>query len=132
KVYGPTGIGALYGKAELLEAMPPWQGGGDMIRSVTFEKTTYADLPNKFEAGTPDIAGVVGLGAALDYLGSIGLPAVAAHEDALLRHATEKVKQIPGVRIIGNATNKAAVLSFVVDEPRQSALDVGTKLDLEG
>jgi cysteine desulfurase/selenocysteine lyase len=132
KVYGPTGIGALYGKAELLEAMPPWQGGGDMIRSVSFEKTTYADLPNKFEAGTPDIAGVVGLGAAIDYLGSVGLPVVAAHEDALLRHATEKVKQIPGVRIIGNATNKAAVLSFVVDEPRLSALDVGTKLDLEG
>jgi cysteine desulfurase/selenocysteine lyase len=132
KVYGPTGIGVLWGKAELLEAMPPWQGGGDMIRSVSFEKTTYADLPNKFEAGTPDIAGVVGLGAALDYLASVSLPAAAGHEDALLRHAMEKLKQIPGVRIIGNATNKAAVLSFVVDEPRLSALDVGTKLDLEG
>jgi cysteine desulfurase/selenocysteine lyase len=132
KVYGPTGIGVLWGKAELLEAMPPWQGGGDMIRSVSLEKTTYADLPNKFEAGTPDIAGVVGLGAAVDYLGSVGLAAAATHEDALLRHATEKIKGIPGVRIIGNATNKAAVLSFVVEEPRLSALDVGTKLDLEG
>ena len=132
KVYGPTGIGVLYGKAELLEAMPPWQGGGDMIHSVTFAKTTYADLPNKLEAGTPDIAGVVGLGAALDYLHGVGMEAAMNQEDALLRHATERVKQIHGVRIIGNATNKAAVLSFVVEEPRLSALDIGTKLDLEG
>ncbi len=132
KVYGPTGIGVLWGKAELLEAMPPWQGGGDMIHTVTFEKTTYADLPNKFEAGTPDIAGVVGLGAALDYLESVGLAAAAVHEDALLQHATEKIKQIRGVRIVGNAMNKAAVLSFVVEEPRMSTLDIGTKLDLEG
>jgi cysteine desulfurase/selenocysteine lyase len=132
KVYGPTGIGVLYGKADLLEAMPPWQGGGDMIHSVSFARTTYADLPNKFEAGTPHIAGVVGLGAALDYLGSVGLEAAATHEDVLLRHATEKVKQIHGVRIIGTAANKAAVLSFVVEEPRLSPLDVGAKLDLEG
>jgi cysteine desulfurase/selenocysteine lyase len=132
KVYGPTGIGVLYGKAELLEAMPPWQGGGDMIHSVTFARTTYADLPNKLEAGTPDIAGVVGLGAALDYLDAVGADAVAAHEDALLRHATDLVKRIPGVRIIGNAVHKAAVLSFIMEEPRLSPLDIGTKLDLEG
>ncbi len=132
KVYGPTGVGVLYGKAALLEAMPPWQGGGDMIRSVSFAKTTYADLPNKFEAGTPNIAGVIGLGAALDYLRSVGLEAVAAHEDALLQHATEKVRQIHGVRIVGNAAHKAAVLSFVVEGGRLAALDVGTKLDLEG
>jgi cysteine desulfurase/selenocysteine lyase len=132
KIYGPTGIGVLYGKAELLEAMPPWQGGGDMIRSVSFAGTTYADPPSRFEAGTPDIAGAIGLGAALDYLRALGHEAVAIHEAQLLRHATERVKQIQGVRIIGNAAHKAAVLSFVVDEPRMAALDVGTKLDLEG
>jgi cysteine desulfurase/selenocysteine lyase len=132
KVYGPTGIGVLYGKAKHLEAMPPWQGGGDMIASVTFEKTIYADLPNKFEAGTPDIAGAVGLGAAIDYVGLVGLENVAVHEDRLLRYASENVRQIPGVRIIGTATHKTAVLSFIVENPPMSALDVGTKLDLEG
>jgi len=132
KVYGPTGIGVLYGKERHLRAMPPYQGGGDMIASVTFEKTTYADLPNKFEAGTPDIAGVIGLGAAIDYVQSVGLENVAAHEDRLLRYAAEKVKQIPGVRILGNAAHKAAVLSFVVEDPPISPLDLGVKLDLEG
>jgi cysteine desulfurase/selenocysteine lyase len=132
KVYGPTGVGVLYGKAELLEAMPPWQGGGDMIHSVSFARTTYADLPNKFEAGTPNIAGVVGLAAALDYLQALGLEQAAAHEDALLRRATEQLAQVPGVRVVGTAAHKAAVLSFLVDEPRLSPLDVGSRLDLEG
>jgi len=132
KLYGPTGIGVLYGKAELLEAMPPWQGGGDMIHSVSFAKTTYADLPNKFEAGTPDIAGAIGLAAAIDYLQGVGLDRVAAHEDALLKHATERLRRIHGVRIIGNALRKAAVAGFVVEHPPVSALDIGTRLDLEG
>lgn len=132
KVYGPTGIGVLYGKSELLHAMPPWQGGGDMIKTVSFAKTTYAELPNKFEAGTPHIAGVVGLGAALDYVQALGLDRAAAHEDELLRRATERVQQIRGVRIVGNATNKAAVLSFLVTDPPLAPLDVGARLDLEG
>jgi cysteine desulfurase/selenocysteine lyase len=132
KLFGPTGIGVLYGKASWLEAMPPWQGGGDMIRSVSFAKTTYNVLPYKFEAGTPNIAGAIGLGAAVDYLRGLDWEAVTAHEDALLHHATQQMQQIPGVRIIGNASAKAAVLSFVVDDPPISALDLGTKLDLEG
>jgi cysteine desulfurase/selenocysteine lyase len=132
KVYGPTGIGVLYGKERHLRAMPPYQGGGDMIASVTFEKTTYADLPNKFEAGTPDIAGAIGLAAAIDYVESVGLENIARHEDELLRHATEKVRQIPGVRILGTAAHKVGVLSFIVENPPLSALDVGIKLDLEG
>jgi cysteine desulfurase/selenocysteine lyase len=132
KVYGPTGIGVLYGKEKLLRAMPPYQGGGDMIASVTFEKTTYADLPNKFEAGTPDIAGAIGLAAAIDYVESVGLENIARHEDKLLRYATEKVRQIRGVRILGTAAHKVGVLSFVVEDPPLSALDVGIKLDLEG
>jgi cysteine desulfurase/selenocysteine lyase len=132
KMYGPTGIGVLYGKLGLLERMPPYQGGGDMIKSVSFEKTTYAEPPARFEAGTPNIAGAVGLGAAIDYLQSIGLDKVAAHEEMLLRYATEKMQQIPGVRIVGTAAHKAAVISFVVDDPPLSALDIGTKLDLEG
>jgi len=132
KVYGPTGIGVLYGKAPLLERMPPYQGGGDMIKSVTFAKTTYADLPNKFEAGTPHIAGAIGLGAALDYLESIGRERIALHEEMLLRYATEQMSELRGVRIIGNAPHKAAVISFVVDDPPMAALDIGTKLDLEG
>jgi cysteine desulfurase/selenocysteine lyase len=132
KLYGPTGIGVLFGKEKHLRAMPPYQGGGDMIASVTFEKTTYADLPNKFEAGTPDIAGAIGLAAAIDYVESVGLENIAAHEDKLLRHATEKVKPIPGVRILGTAAHKVGVLSFVVENPPVSALDVGVKLDLEG
>jgi cysteine desulfurase/selenocysteine lyase len=132
KLYGPTGIGVLYGKAELLERMPPYQGGGDMIKSVTFAKTTYADLPSKFEAGTPHIAGAIGLGAALDYVQSVGLEKIAAHEDMLLRYATERMRQIPGVRLIGTAPHKTAVVSFVVEEPPIASLDIGTKLDLEG
>jgi len=132
KIYGPTGIGVLYGKADLLERMPPYQGGGDMIKSVTFAKTTYADLPNKFEAGTPHIAGAIGLGAALDYVESVGRDRIAAHEAMLLHYATERMREIPGVRLIGNAPDKAAVIAFVVDDPPIAALDLGTKLDLEG
>lgn len=130
KLYGPTGIGVLYGKAGLLEAMPPYQGGGDMIRMVTFEKTVYAGLPYKFEAGTPDIAGAVGLGAAIDYVNAIGLDAIAAHEHALLHQATEAVGAIPGVRLIGTAPEKAGILSFVLE--RVHPHDVGTILDHEG
>ncbi len=132
KIYGPTGIGVLYGKARHLELMPPYQGGGDMIRSVTFEKTTYNELPYKFEAGTPNIGGAVGLGAAIDYVDKIGLDAIAAHEQQLLRFATECLGDIPGVRLVGTAADKAAVVSFVVDDPPVSSLDVGTRLDLEG
>jgi cysteine desulfurase/selenocysteine lyase len=132
KLYGPTGIGALYGKARHLELMPPWQGGGDMISAVSFAKTTYHELPYKFEAGTQHIAGAVGLGAAVDYLTDLGLEVIAAHEHDLLEHATAAVSDIPGVRIIGTAAQKGAVVSFVVDDPPISALDVGTRLDLEG
>ncbi len=132
KVYGPTGIGVLFGKTELLEAMPPYQGGGDMIGSVSFLKTTYNVLPYKFEAGTPNIAGSVGLGAALDYVEGVGREKIAAHEAALLDYATERLAQVPGVRILGTAADKAAVISFVVEEPPISALDLGTRLDLEG
>ncbi len=132
KLYGPTGIGVLYGRAALLEKLPPYQGGGDMIKTVTLAKTTYADLPNRFEAGTPHIAGAVGLGAAIDWLLGVGLEVAEAHEELLLRKATEAVRQIPGVRLIGTAAHKAAVLSFVVEDPPVSTLDVGTKLDLEG
>ncbi len=132
KLYGPTGIGVLFGKEKLLRGMPPYQGGGDMIASVMFEKTTYAELPNKFEAGTPDIAGAIGLAAAIEYVESVGLENIAAHEEKLLRHATEMVLQIPGVRIVGTAAHKIGVLSFIVDDPPVSALDIGIKLDLEG
>ena len=114
KIFGPTGIGAVYGKAALLESMPPWQGGGHMIRDVRFEKTVYQDAPEKFEAGTPDIAGVVGLGAAIDYLFKVGIPGIAAYEHALLEYATPALATIPGLRFIGTATNKASVLSFVI------------------
>jgi len=130
KVFGPTGIGALYGKAELLEAMPPFQGGGDMISSVTFEKTIYNVIPYKFEAGTPNIAGVFGLGAALDYVNQIGLANITSYEHALLSYATEAINQISGVRIIGTAREKAGVISFVLDGVH--AHDVGTILDREG
>jgi cysteine desulfurase / selenocysteine lyase len=130
KMYGPTGIGVLYGKTALLEAMPPYQGGGDMISSVTFEKTTYNKLPYKFEAGTPDIAGVIGLGAAIDYVADVGMGAIAAHEHDLLAYATESVSAIPGVRIIGTAAEKAGVLSFMVGDIHPH--DVGTILDQEG
>jgi cysteine desulfurase/selenocysteine lyase len=132
KLYGPTGIGVLWGKRELLEKMPPFQGGGDMIESVTFEKTTYAGLPNKFEAGTPDISGAIALGAAIDYVTAIGFDHLAAHEDALLKHATEKLSAIPGLRIIGTAAHKAGVVSFVVVEPKISTLDIGMRLDQQG
>jgi cysteine desulfurase / selenocysteine lyase len=114
KVFGPTGIGALYGKSSLLEAMPPWQGGGHMIKDVRFEKTTYQNAPEKFEAGTPDIAGAVGLGAAIDYIVKLGLPAIAAYEHNLLDYAAEALSAIPGIRPIGTAVNKASVLSFVI------------------
>ncbi len=132
KVYGPTGIGALYGKPEHLELMPPYQTGGDMISYVSFEKTTWNELPYKFEAGTPNIAGAIGLAAAVDYVEEIGRDASAEHERKLLAYASERVSAIPGVRIIGTAREKAGVLSFVVEEPAMSALDVGTQLDLEG
>lgn len=130
KVYGPTGVGVLYGKAELLEAMPPYQGGGDMISSVTFEKTTYNTLPYKFEAGTPNIAGSIGLGAALDYIDSIGLDNIAAHERGLLQYATEQLQAIPGIRIIGTARHKAGAISFVMDGVHPH--DIGTIMDQEG
>lgn len=130
KVFGPTGIGALYGKAAILSAMPPYQGGGDMIRSVTFGKTDFADIPARFEAGTPNIAGAIGLGAALDYVERIGRPAIAAHEHALLAYATERLAPIPGLRIIGMAKDKAAIVSFVLEGMHPH--DVGTILDDAG
>ncbi|MDB5291607.1 MAG: cysteine desulfurase, SufS subfamily [Phycisphaerales bacterium] len=132
KLYGPTGIGVLWGRRELLEQMPPYQGGGDMIESVSFAKTIYAGLPNKFEAGTPDISGAAGLGAAIEYVESIGFNAIAPYEDALLKHATEKLSEIPGLRIIGTAAHKAGVISFVIDDPPISSLDIGTRLDADG
>jgi cysteine desulfurase / selenocysteine lyase len=130
KVYGPTGIGVLYGKRALLNAMPPYQGGGDMIRSVTFEKTTYNDLPWKFEAGTPDIAGAIALGAALKYTTGLGMENIAAHENDLLVYATEAVGAIPGVQLIGTASERVGVVSFVLDGVHPH--DLGTILDREG
>ena len=130
KMFAPTGSGVVYGKLEILETMNPFQGGGDMIKTVTFEKTTYADPPNRFEAGTPAIASQIGLGAAIDYLNSIGRERAAAYEAELLRYATERVSGIEGVRIIGTAKNKASVLSFVIDEIHPH--DIGTILDQEG
>lgn len=130
KLYGPTGIGVLYGKAALLETMPPWQGGGDMIREVTFARTTYNELPYKFEAGTPNIAGAIGLGAALDYLQSLDISAIAAHEQALLAYATGQVASIAGLQLIGTARHKAGVLSFTLAGVHPH--DVGTVLDSEG
>jgi cysteine desulfurase/selenocysteine lyase len=130
KMFGPTGIGLLYGRAEHLEAMPPYQGGGDMIKSVTFAKTTYADLPAKFEAGTPHIAGGIGLGAAIEYLTGLDWSLVAAHEQDLLEYATTRLGEIPGVRLIGTAANKASVVSFVVDGVHPH--DIGTIADQEG
>ena len=132
KLFGPTGIGVLYGKRAILEAMPPYMGGGDMIRSVTFEKTEYADLPNKFEAGTPDICGAIGLGAAIDYVTGIGFENFMPHEEELLAYATEKLSRIRGLRIIGTARHKAGVVSFVMDDPVISPLDLGTGLDSAG
>jgi cysteine desulfurase/selenocysteine lyase len=130
KLYGPSGIGVLYGKQALLEAMPPYQGGGDMIRKVTFAETEYNVLPYKFEAGTPNIAGVVGLGAAIDYLNAIGMDKIAAYEAGLLDYATEKARQIKGLRIIGEAEHKGAILSFVLDKIHPH--DIGTMLDSLG
>ncbi|SJM93004.1 selenocysteine lyase, PLP-dependent [Crenothrix polyspora] len=130
KLYGPSGIGVMYGKQVLLEAMPPYQGGGDMIKTVTFEKSQYAGLPHKFEAGTPSIADVIGLGAAIDYLNDIGMDTIAAYEAELLDYATEKASQIKGLRIIGEAAEKGAILSFVLD--RIHPHDIGTMLDSLG
>jgi cysteine desulfurase/selenocysteine lyase len=130
KLFGPTGIGALYGKARLLESMPPYQGGGDMILSVTFEKTIYNHIPNKFEAGTPNIAAAIGWGAGLDYLTRIGMENISSYEHALLTYATEAIGQIPGVRLIGTAREKAGVLSFMLEGIHPH--DVGTVLDQEG
>jgi cysteine desulfurase/selenocysteine lyase len=130
KLYGPSGVGVLYGRAERLEEMPPWQGGGDMIASVTFEKTTYNVLPYKFEAGTPNIAGAIGLGAAVDWINSVGMSAIASHEDELLAYGTEALSAIPGLRLIGTAREKTGVLSFVLDGLHPH--DIGTVLDYEG
>jgi len=130
KLYGPTGIGVLYGREELLAAMPPWQGGGDMILTVTFEKSTYNELPWKFEAGTPNMSGAVGLAAAMDYVEGLGLAAIAAHEDRLLKLATSELARLPDIEIIGTAAHKAAVLSFTMKGVHPH--DLGTILDAEG
>jgi cysteine desulfurase/selenocysteine lyase len=130
KMFGPTGIGVLYGKEALLEDMTPYQGGGDMIRSVTFEKTTFSDLPYKFEAGTPNIAGAIGLGAAVDYLNGIGFEAIQAHEHDLLEYATARLQAIDGLRIIGTAADKASLVSFDIEGVHPH--DIGQFLDFEG
>ena len=130
KMLGPTGIGVLYGRSSLLDAMPPYQSGGDMIRSVTFERTLYNTLPYKFEAGTPDIAGAIALGAAVDYLTTVGLDRIAPHEHELLEYGTVALSRIPGVRLMGPTSEKAGILSFVVDGVHPH--DVGTILDREG
>ena len=130
KIYAPTGIGILYGKKKLLDEMPPYQGGGDMIKSVTFEKTIYNDVPNKFEAGTPNISGAIGLGTAIDYIQDIGIDNIVKHESDLLNYATEKIKEIKGVKIIGNAKDKASVLSFTMENIHPH--DIGTIMDSHG
>jgi len=130
KLYGPTGLGVLAGRHELLQAMPPWQSGGDMIRTVSFDGTTYADAPQRFEAGTPHIAGVMGLAAAIDYVQALGLDAIAAHEHDLLQYATGQLQQVPGLRVIGASAHKAGIISFLVDGIHPH--DLGTLLDLEG
>ena len=130
KMFGPTGIGLLYGRAELLEAMSPYQGGGDMIRAVSFEGTTYAPIPSKFEAGTPNVAGAVGLGAAIDYLASLDWDAVTAYEDEVLRYAIDSIRSVPGVRLFGTAESRTAVVSFLVEGVH--AHDVGTIVDQDG
>ncbi|MCH7544556.1 MAG: aminotransferase class V-fold PLP-dependent enzyme, partial [Proteobacteria bacterium] len=130
KLYGPSAIGVLYAKAELLESMPPYQSGGDMILSVSFDKTEYNAIPYKFEAGTPNIAGTIGLGAAIDYVGALGLPAIAAHEQDLLDYATARLKEIDGLRLIGTARDKASVVSFTLADVH--AHDIGTVLDRQG
>jgi cysteine desulfurase/selenocysteine lyase len=130
KMFGPTGTGVLYGRRSLLERMPPYRGGGDMIASVTFEKTTYNQLPYKFEAGTPNIAGVVGMGAAIDYLSTIDRPGALAHEDEVLAYAIERLREVPGTRVIGEAREKTGVLSSIMENAHPH--DVGTVLDREG
>lgn len=130
KIFGPTGIGVLYGKTELLESMPPYQGGGDMIRSVSFQRTTYNDIPYKFEAGTPHIAGAIGLAAALDYVEGVGLERIAAWEHELLEYGTELLQNIPGLRLIGTARQKSSVLSFVLESAHPH--DIGTIIDSQG
>jgi cysteine desulfurase/selenocysteine lyase len=130
KIFGPTGIGALYIAEELHDVLPPWQGGGNMIRNVTFEKTTYSEAPSKFEAGTPNIADAIGLKAALDYVSGIGLSNIAAHEHALLLDATQRLSEIPGLRIIGTAREKVSVISFVLDGHLTE--DIGKALDRAG
>ena len=130
KLYGPTGIGVLYGRRSVLKSMPPWQGGGDMIITVAFDRSTYADAPQRFEAGTPNIAGAIGLAAAIDYLSAIGMARIAAHENALLDYATAAVGAIPGVKLIGTAQDKASIVSFLVDGIHPH--DLGTILDTEG
>lgn len=127
KLYGPTGLGALYGKRELLDKMPPWRGGGEMIKEVTFEKTTYNELPYKFEAGTPNIADVIGITAAIDFVNNLGREQIAAYENELLRYATEALEQISGLKVIGKAKNKVSVLSFVIDGIHPQ--DIGVLLD---
>ncbi len=130
KLFGPTGIGVLYGREELLESMPPYQGGGEMIRTVSFEKTTFAGLPHRFEAGTPDIAGAIGLGRAIEYLEGLDWHAAMAYEDRLLAYVTERLQQVPGLRIIGQARDKVALVSFVIDDVHPH--DLGTILDHRG
>lgn len=130
KMFGPTGVGVVWGRFDLLNAMPPYQGGGEMIKSVTFEKTTYHDVPHKFEAGTPNIAGVIGFGAAIDYLEGIGLGTIADYERELLEYGTKAIAAVPGLRMIGTAREKAAVLSFIIEEIHPH--DLGTLLDQEG
>ena len=130
KLYGPSGVGVLHGKAERLEAMPPYQGGGDMIERVSFAGTTWNEIPFKFEAGTPDIAGIVALGAAIDYVEALGLEAIAAHEAEVLAYATRAINQIPGVRVIGTAAEKCSVLTFAMDGVHPQ--DIGALLDLDG
>jgi len=130
KLYGPTGIGILYGKRSFLEAMPPWQGGGDMILTVSFEKTTYNEIPYKFEAGTPHIAGAIGLGAAIDYLNALGMDNLAAYEHELTQYGEQALAQVPGLRMIGTARDKASVFSFTLGDIHPH--DIGTILDGEG
>jgi cysteine desulfurase/selenocysteine lyase len=132
KLFGPTGIGVLYGRREVLEKMSPYQGGGDMIESVTFEKTIYAQIPSKFEAGTPDIAGVVGLGVAVDYVSRVGFEKIVPHEESLLRYATAQMKDISGLRLIGTAPKKGSVISFVLEDPKLSTYEIGHALDRLG
>jgi cysteine desulfurase/selenocysteine lyase len=130
KMFGPTGVGVLYGRERLLERMPPWQGGGEMILTVSFAKTTYNELPHKFEAGTPNISGAIGLGAAVEFLGELDLPAARRHEHELLSYATERLETIPGLRLVGTAPDKASLVSFVVAGVHPH--DIGTILDQDG